>query len=102
MILRWLAHPAGTGPVAVVIGPRGPAGPPGPPGSPGSSDGEPLVHTQSSASTTWLINHNFGFRPLVTVLSPGGAEVGAEVEHVSVNQVRISFAEPRSGSAIVR
>lgn len=59
-----------------------------------------FVHTQSSASATWVVNHNLGFFPQVTVLSPGRIEVEATVEHVSANQVVITFNTAQTGQAI--
>lgn len=66
----------------------------GPPGSPGKS----FQHVQASPSAEWIVNHNLGVRPSVTVLSPGGVEVSASVIHASPNQLRVSFAQPQSGS----
>ena len=56
------------------------------------------LHTQSSASDTWTVNHNLGYRPVVSVRSPGGVEVEATVTHVSVNQCVVTFAAPYTGS----
>lgn len=57
------------------------------------------VHTQSSADTTWTVNHNLGVKPSsVTPLSPGGVELTAGVLHVSDNQVQVSFVVPVTGS----
>lgn len=57
-------------------------------------------HVQASAAATWTVNHNLGVWPsAVTVLSPGGVEVNAEVVHVSVNQLTIHFAAPYAGRA---
>lgn len=75
--------------VAVVHG--GPQGPPG--------EGAAYVHMQASAAAEWIVNHNLGARPHVTVLSTGGAEIEASVTHVSVNQLLINFAAPQAGSA---
>lgn len=72
---------------------QGPAGPPG-------AGGEQLDFPVSVAAAVWTVNHNFGFRPNVQVLSPGGKEMIAEILHVSVNQVTITFDEPQTGSAI--
>jgi hypothetical protein len=58
-----------------------------------------FVHTQASGSAAWIINHNLGRRPLISVLSPGGVEVEAEVVHVSINQAQVLFATPTTGSA---
>lgn len=77
--------------VAAVFGPTGPMGPKGDPG-----DGFDFV--QASPSDEWVVNHNLGFRPSVTVLSPGGVEVAASVIHQSINQLRVYFAAPQSGA----
>ncbi|MBJ7446861.1 MAG: hypothetical protein JHC81_04940 [Brevundimonas sp.] len=76
--------------VITVVGPQGGRGPAG---------GEAFEHIQSSPSAEWIVNHNLGFRPSVTVLSPGGVEVGANPVHQSTNQLRIYFAAPQSGTA---
>lgn len=77
--------------IVAVIGPPGPAG-----------AGAPLVHVQAAPLASWTINHNRGWRPAsVTVLSPGGVEVDAEIVHVSVNQTVINFALPYAGSALI-
>ena len=76
-------------------------GPPGPPGPPGPS-GDVLEFDQVIPSAEWTINHNFGRRPVVGVLSPGGFEVEAEVAHPTVNQVRVYFNNPSSGKALLR
>jgi hypothetical protein len=72
-------------------------GPPGPPGANGT--GSTHTHTQSAAAAEWVINHNFGYRPSVTLYSTGGAEIEGEVLHTSVNQARAYFAVPVAGSA---
>ncbi len=73
-------------------------GPPGPPG-PGS---ETFQFSPSTPTAEWVINHNFGRWPAVTVLNPGGFEVEAEVAHVSLNQSRVYFISPQLGTAIAR
>ena len=57
------------------------------------------IHTQSTASTSWVINHNLGFKPNVTLLSAGGMQMEADVLHVSNNQVTITFLIPVTGTA---
>jgi hypothetical protein len=59
------------------------------------------VHTQSSASTTWTINHNLGYRPSVELLNSGGVEVDGNVVHVSVNQVSVLFTVAIAGTALL-
>lgn len=79
-------------PIASVIGPPGQGG----------ADGPPVVHTQSTPSSGWIFNHNRGWRPQITVLSPGGIEVEAEIQHISDNQARIYFSDAQTGTAIAR
>jgi len=67
----------------------------GPPGAPGTGSG--FLHTQSVASASWIVNHNLGYRPLVTVYSPGGEIVIAQGTHASVNQYIVSFNSPQTG-----
>lgn len=57
------------------------------------------VHTQSSASNTWTVNHNLGFNPSVQVFSAGGMLVDVEINHITVNQTQILFLTPFSGTA---
>lgn len=64
-----------------------------------TTGGAAHIHNQAVASTEWIINHNLGFYPDVTVLSPGLAEVGAHVLHTSLNQARVYFVVPYSGIA---
>jgi hypothetical protein len=70
----------------------------GPPGGGGSAPRH--IHTQASASATWTINHNLGLRPQVEVLSPGGVQVEAAVQHITDNQTVITFNTPQTGQAI--
>lgn len=72
------------------------------PGGLDATEIAPLLHTQASASDEWIINHNLGWRPQITVLSAGGIEVGADVRHITTNQARVFFSSPQTGSAIVR
>jgi hypothetical protein len=57
------------------------------------------VHTQSSASSVWTINHNLGFIPSTELFSSGSVEIDGDVEHVSVNQTVVTFLTPISGFA---
>lgn len=70
-------------------------GPPGPPGASGAG----FVHTQGSAATEWIVNHNLGFKPSVEIFDAGGREVEADVLHMSDNQVRIYFTSAVAGTA---
>lgn len=72
-------------------------GPQGPQGVPGSSLA--YVHTQTTPSTSWAINHNLGFKPSVELLDSGSQEIEGDVAHPSVNQVVITLALATAGSA---
>ena len=75
-------------PVAAVIGPPG--------------NVVRHVHQQPVPSTVWTINHNLGFVPSsVSIRSTGGAEVDADVLHISANQLTITFLIPFAGSAYI-
>jgi hypothetical protein len=58
------------------------------------------LHTQSSDSDTWTVNHNLGARPLLLVYSVGWVEVDASVTHVSDNQSIVQFNTAQSGFAV--
>lgn len=58
-------------------------------------------HTQGTAAATWTVIHNLGRLPVVTVLDSSNQEIEAQVDHVSINQLTISFAGPTSGSALI-
>jgi len=88
---------------------RGPKGPPGPMVSDEFvadkvetylDDNPPTTgveHIQSEPTSTWIIAHNFGRRPAVTVYVDGSI-VDTDVV-VTENQVSISFPAPYTGSA---
>jgi len=66
----------------------------GPPGNVAA-----YTHVQSSPATTWIINHNFGYKPDVTLYSDGGVVMYAEIVHTSINQTQIIFNLPTTGVA---
>lgn len=68
----------------------------------GSGSSFPYVHTQSSPSDLWIVNHNLGYRPVIEVLSDGGLVVEASVAHISVNQAQISFNTVQTGTVTAR
>lgn len=88
----FAAAPAETAAYPAIIGQPGIAG----------DGGAVIEHVQASPAAEWIINHNFGRAPRsVRVLTPGGAEVEADVRDVSVNQARIAFAAPSAGRALL-
>ena len=92
--------------IAVMLYPyaRGPQGIQGIPGDTGpvGPSADTYEHTQVSPSNEWIVNHNFGRKPVVDVMSVGGVVVEADVRHLSPNQVRIYFNQPQAGNAIAR
>lgn len=78
---------------------RGPAGPAGPPGSGSGGSDQSLTFTQSSASATWNIVHNFGRYPAVMVVDSAGDLILADVSFPSANNIIIRFSAATTGSA---
>lgn len=72
--------------VATTAGPQGPAG-------------AGYFHQQISASATWTINHNLGFRPSVEIFDTGSQEIEGDVSHPSVNQAIITLSPAIAGTA---
>lgn len=96
-----------TGPAAVEVPvPSTPAfvelveqGPPGPPGAGGVATA--FIHNQAGASDTWIINHNFGRRPVVELYTVGGVSLEGTLVHISDNQVQVLFSSAIAGFATV-
>jgi len=82
-------------PILVTI--EDPSGPPGPPGA--SGEALSYLHNQVSPLDTWTINHNLGFKPLISIYDVGSVEVMAQVLHVNVNQTMVYFSSPTAGFA---
>ncbi len=81
-------------------GPVGPEGPVGPPGPPGSSGGH-YTHTQTTLSTSWVMNHGLGFYPNVDAFDDNGRKMDVSYIHHSLNQTEIQLLTPRTGTAIL-
>lgn len=67
-----------------------------------------LLHTQSSASNTWTVNHNMGKYPSVSIVecNPTANEVDGdlvigEVTYNNINQLTIKFASAIRGVAYI-
>lgn len=67
-------------------------------GPPGAGASDEYSETFASA-TSWTINHNLGRYPSITLRTLGGAEIIAEILHVSVNQAIAYFAQSTAGVA---
>jgi hypothetical protein len=65
----------------------------------GRDEGTAYVFTQSTAASTWTINHNLGHVPSVEVFDAGSQEIEADVSHPSANLTTIMFTVPTAGFA---
>lgn len=75
------------------------AGPQGPPGAGGGVTNS-FFYTQVAPASSWVINHNLGFRPNVSVEEAGtGLQLMCAEIHHSVTQVELQFNIPRAGTA---
>ena len=74
------------------------AGAQGPPGT-GGSGSAGYTHTQATPLATWNVNHNLGFQPVTEVQSVGGQKLLAEVSHLNLNTLQITFTVPQAGTA---
>jgi hypothetical protein len=62
----------------------------------------PLIsyeHTQGISDAEWVIQHNLGFYPSVTVFDSALSEVEGAIEHQDVNSLTITFSVAISGTA---
>src|SRR4249919_3282519 len=87
------------------LGPQGPVGETGPPsivpgpqGPPGAS-GSTHIHTQGSPSSIWVIGHNLGWWPSITVVDTGNTVIDPDIHYDSINQVTLTFGSPTTGKA---
>lgn len=56
-------------------------------------------HRQNTTSNTWIINHNLGFYPNVTVVDSGGTIVEGEIAYTTRNSLTTTFSAAFSGHA---
>lgn len=71
--------------------------------SPSSTGDGVTTHefTHSTASDTWIVNHNLGRYPMAHVIDSAGTEVFGKVTHVSKNRLRIEFSAAFKGKALL-
>lgn len=74
----------------VTLGIQGPPGPSGPAGT-------DFEQAFNSPLAQWVVNHNLGKRPLVTLLTTGGVEMGGDVIHTTINQLVVNFSSAVAG-----
>jgi hypothetical protein len=68
-------------------------------GSGGPGAGATYVHTQGSPSASWVVVHNLGWWPSVTVVDTGDSVVIPDVHYDSANQATLVFGSATSGKA---
>lgn len=56
-------------------------------------------HIQSSNSNEWIITHNLGYRPSVTIIDLDGNVVNGDITYNTNNQLTLTFAQPIKGEA---
>lgn len=62
----------------------------------------PLIsyeHAQGSASAEWVVEHNLGFYPSVTVFLSSGDTVEGLINHNNTNSLTLTFSVAISGTA---
>jgi hypothetical protein len=59
----------------------------------------PINWSPPSAQAIWLIPHNMGRIPQVSVTDPSGEQVGCKVIHLDVNTLSIEFSFATTGTA---
>jgi len=72
--------------VVVEVAQQGPAGP-----------GVAIFEQTFSALDTWIVNHNLGREPLISILNTGGEVIFATIIHTSINQFVVYHASAVAG-----
>lgn len=76
-------------------------------GSSGGSSGggggaaETYEHSQSTPSSMWMIQHNLGRYPSVTVVDSGGTVVEGDIQYIDQNNLKVTFSAPFGGKAFL-
>lgn len=65
----------------------------------GTGTGDTYLHIQGILADEWVINHNMGKLPSVTVMDTTSRVVMANIEYIDNNNLKISFNEPFKGRA---
>ena len=56
-------------------------------------------HIQNVASATWVITHNLGFKPNVTIIDSAGNIVEGEIAYTNSDSLIVTFSIAFSGEA---
>jgi hypothetical protein len=67
----------------------------------GGGTGGPVAftHNQDTIAASWLIEHNLGFFPNVTVIDSSGSTCEGDVAHIDNNTLTIQFSGGFTGTA---
>ena len=69
--------------------------------SAGGGSGISQVWDVSTASATWIITHNLGLYPSVTIVDDSGEVILGDITYDSSSQITISFGEAISGKVFL-
>ena len=58
-----------------------------------------FVHEQTNASNTWVVNHNLGKKPSVTIVTTTDTTVIGEITYTNENKLTINLSSANSGKA---
>lgn len=83
---------------AATQGVQGPEGTPGTDGTNGT-DATTFVFTQSAPSALWLIVHNLGRYPSVTVIDSSGSIAEGDITYTDGDTLSVAFSASFSGVA---
>ena len=57
------------------------------------------IHTQGVSSDTWVINHNLGFYPNLTIQDSAGTIYEGEIVYTDLNNLTVTFSASFAGNA---
>ena len=58
-----------------------------------------FTYTQMTPATVWVINHNLGRYPSITIVDTGGNVVYGDYKYIDTNNMTATFSATFSGSA---
>ena len=64
-----------------------------------TTDRVAYTHTQGVASATWIVNHNLGFYPNLTVQDSAGTIYEGEISYTNSDSLTVTFSSAFSGKA---
>ncbi len=57
------------------------------------------VHIQLAQSNIWVVSHQLGKYPSVSIVNDAGFKIYGSVEYIDTSIIEITFSEPVSGKA---